>query len=215
MLSESMANYLTEILRLEEAGRPASTSVLAERLEVAQPSVTGMLQRLADERLVRYQRYRGVRLTASGRRAATDVLRRHRLVETFLVRALGMPPERVHAEAHRWEHAIGDDALDRLDAWLGRPDTDPHGTPIPRARTSDLRLTALSEGDVATVTEVASRGPEHAAYLRSLGFEPGATVTVTEGRPFAGPVTLEVEGRPCVVGPEVTGYVTVVKETDR
>ena len=121
MLTESVENYLTAILRLEDAGGgAATTSALADRLDVARPSVTGMLKRLAGEDLVAHERYRGVRLTGRGRQLALQVIRRHRLVETFLVDILGMPADAVHQEAHRLEHALSDEVVDRLDAWLGR-----------------------------------------------------------------------------------------------
>lgn len=214
MLTESVADYLTEMLRLEEAGEPASTSVLAQRLQVARPSVSGMLRRLADDRLITYTPYQSARLTARGRRRARAMLRRHRLVETFLVQALGMPADQVHAEAHRWEHALSDDAVDRLDRWLGNPAADPHGTPIPNdaTATATRRLAALPVGQPARVVAIAARDAHHAAYLRELGLRPGARVLVTEKRPFAGPVTLDVDGRSCIVGPEVTEYVSVHEE---
>lgn len=132
MLTEAIENYLTEILKLEEASGSATTSVLAERLAVARPSVTGMLKRLADEGLVEHRPYRNARLTDRGHRAALEVRRRHRLVETFLVTTLGMDPDGVHEEAHRWEHVISPEVLDRLDSFLGRPECCPHGSPIPR-----------------------------------------------------------------------------------
>jgi len=132
MPSEAVENYLTAILRLEEAGEVASTSLLAARLQVARPSVTGMLKRLGDAGLVDHEPYRGARLTARGRRSARAVIRRHRLVESFLVGTLGMDPDAVHDEAHRLEHALSDEVVDRLDAWLGHPEHDPHGQPIPR-----------------------------------------------------------------------------------
>ena len=131
MPSESMENYLTAILRLEEAGEAASTSLLADRLQVARPSVTGMIKRLGEDGFVDHEPYRGVRLTPRGRRHARAVIRRHRLVESFLVGTLGMDPAAVHAEAHRLEHALSDEVVDRLDAWLGHPRRDPHGQPIP------------------------------------------------------------------------------------
>ncbi len=132
MLTESTENYLTELLRLEERGVRATTSELAHRLAVARPSVTGMLKRLAGEGLVVHERYRPVRLTGRGRDAARRVLHRHRLIETFLVDVLGLPADRVHAEAHRLEHAMSEEVVQRLDRWLGHPRHDPHGTPIPR-----------------------------------------------------------------------------------
>jgi DtxR family Mn-dependent transcriptional regulator len=132
VLTESIENYLTEILKLEEAGETATTGALAGRLAVARPSVTGMLKRLADEGLVEHRPYRGARLTPAGRHVALEVRRRHRLVETFLVQRLGMDPGGVHDEAHRWEHVISPEVLDRLDEYLGRPERCPHGSPIPR-----------------------------------------------------------------------------------
>ena len=135
MLTEAVENYLTAILRLEQSGAEATTSALAEHLAVARPSVTGMLKRLAVEGLVTHERYRGAQLTAAGHRAACDVIRRHRLVETFLVTVLGMAADQVHAEAHRLEHALSEEVVERLDAWLGRPEHDPHGQPIPGPRT--------------------------------------------------------------------------------
>lgn len=213
MLTESVADYLTEILRLEEAGEPASTSVLAQRLQVARPSVSGMLRRLADDRLITYTPYQSARLTARGRRRARAMLRRHRLVETFLVQALGMAADQVHAEAHRWEHALSDDAVDRLDRWLGNPAADPHGTPIPSDTPTDSRrLAALPVDQPAHIVAVATRDADHAAYLHGLGLRPGARVVVTEKRPFAGPVTLDVDGRSCIVGAEVTEYISVHEE---
>lgn len=214
MLTESTADYLTEILRLEEAGETASTSVLARRLHVTRPSVSGMLRRLADGHLVTYVPYQSARLTAGGRRRARAMLRRHRLVETFLVQALGMPADQVHAEAHRWEHALSDDVVDRLDRWLGSPAADPHGTPIPEATsTATRRLSTLPVGQAAHVVDVVTRDADHAAYLRHLGLRPGARVVIIEKRPFAGPVTLDVDGRWCIVGPEVTEYVPVQEES--
>lgn len=132
MPSESTENYLTELLRLEERGVRATTSELADRLAVARPSVSGMLERLAEDGFVVRERYRPVRLTRRGRAAARRVLHRHRLIETFLVDILGLPADRVHAEAHRLEHAMSDEVVQRLDRWLGHPRHDPHGTPIPR-----------------------------------------------------------------------------------
>lgn len=133
MLTESTENYLTEILKLEESDLKVTTSALAERLDVARPSVTGMLKRLATDGLVEHRPYRGAHLTHAGRDAALEVRRRHRLVETFLVQTLGMDPDGVHDEAHRWEHVISPEVLDRLDDFLGRPDVCPHGSPIPRS----------------------------------------------------------------------------------
>jgi DtxR family Mn-dependent transcriptional regulator len=217
VLSESTENYLTALLRLEEAGEAATTTVLARRLDVAPASVTGMLKKLADADLVTHRRYRGATLTPRGRRAAGAVLRRHRLVETFLVRALGFPRERVHAEAHRWEHAVSEEAVERIDSWLGHPRRDPHGAAIPPGAgrsPREYRLAALEAGAAATVAAVAGIDAAHADYLRGLGLVTGAALRVVERRPFGGPVTLDVGGHRCIVGPEVTAHVTVREEIE-
>ena len=133
MLTEAVENYLTDILRLEETDTPATTSVLASRLGVARPSVTGMLKRLASDGLLVHEPYKAVILTRRGRKAARAVVRRHRIVETFLVDVLKMSPDKVHPEAHRLEHALSDEVLERLNEFLGRPKRDPHGSPIPGA----------------------------------------------------------------------------------
>ena len=153
MPTEATENYLAEILRLEESGTPATTGALADRLGVARPSVTGMLKKLARDDLVSRRPYQDAQLTPRGRRIAQRMLRRHRLVEMFLVDTLGLEPDRVHAEAHRIEHALSDEVVDRLDDWLGNPTVDPHGTPIPPRDSGDAgsvptrRDSALKEDD--------------------------------------------------------------------
>lgn len=215
MRSEATENYLTAILRLEDDLGVAATKVLADRLSVAPPSVTGMLKKLDRDGLVNHERYRGTWLTPEGRVVAEAVLRRHRLVETFLVRELGLPEDQVHAEACRLEHALSDKVVDRLDAWLGLPLVDPHGTSIPRpphAATQDLALSRIPAGSTVAIDSVRARDDDHAAYLTALGLIPGAEVEVIERRPFGGPLTLEINDHQQVVGPEVTEYVTIRKE---
>jgi len=215
MRSEATENYLTAILRLEDDLGVAATKELADRLAVAPPSVTGMLKKLDRDGLVNHERYRGTWLTDEGREVAEAVLRRHRLVETFLVRELGLPEDQVHAEACRLEHALSDKVVDRLDAWLGTPLVDPHGTSIPRpphADTPDLALSRIPTGTTVAVDGVRPRDHDHATYLTSLGLVPGAEVAVIERRPFGGPLTLIIDGHQHVVGPEVTEYVTIRKE---
>jgi DtxR family Mn-dependent transcriptional regulator len=129
--SISVEDYLLTIYRLQGDELPVSTTALAEHLEVAPPSVSGMLRRLGRAGLVNHEPYYGVVLTASGRQQALRLLRCHRLWELFLARVLGLPRDQVHAEAHRLEHATSDVVTERLAAFLGQPETDPHGQPIP------------------------------------------------------------------------------------
>lgn len=129
--TESAENYLKTIWDLESGHGRATTSEIARRLAVAPASATGMVKRLSGLGLLDHTPYRGVTLTEDGRRTALRVVRRHRLIESFLVRIMDVPRDRVHEEAERWEHVLSEDMEDRIDQLLGHPDRDPHGSPIP------------------------------------------------------------------------------------
>lgn len=130
-VSGPVEDYLKAIYKLERGGSAVATTAVAELLDVAPPSVTGMVRRLADLGLLTHELYRGVRLTPEGRRVALLTLRRHRVIEAYLVDVLGYDWAEVHDEAERLEHAASDDLIDRMAAAIGEPRVDPHGAPIP------------------------------------------------------------------------------------
>ncbi|HVL62504.1 MAG TPA: metal-dependent transcriptional regulator, partial [Microbacterium sp.] len=130
-LSAPVEDYLKAIYDLERSGSAAGTNELAARLGIAPASVSGMVRRLADQGLITHERYRGVRLTDEGRRAALRTIRRHRIIEAYLTQALGYAWDLVHDEAERLEHACSDELVDRMAAAIGEPLHDPHGDPIP------------------------------------------------------------------------------------
>jgi DtxR family transcriptional regulator, Mn-dependent transcriptional regulator len=208
-------DYLKTIYELERAsGAAAATNALAERLGVAPASVTGMVRRLADQGLLDYERYRGMRLTAEGRTLALRTIRRHRVIETFLARALDMPWDSVHAEAEQLEHAASDALVDRMARWLGDPTADPHGAPIPsRDGTIDeTRLPSIAElevGVAARVVRVSDRNGELLRYLAEIALVPGAVVTLTARAPFDGPLTLRLGDSEQLVGPALARQVLV------
>jgi DtxR family Mn-dependent transcriptional regulator len=131
ILSAPVEDYLKVIHELAADGGIAGTNEIAATLGIAPPSVSGMVQRLAEQGLISYERYRGVRLTTAGRRAALRTIRRHRVIEAYLTTALGYSWDAVHDEAERIEHAASDELIDRMSAAIGDPTTDPHGAPIP------------------------------------------------------------------------------------
>jgi DtxR family Mn-dependent transcriptional regulator len=133
-LTVSVEDYLKVIYELESAFGTAPTKDIAERLSIAPASVSGMVQRLADQGWLVYERYRGVTLTERGRRAALRTVRRHRIIESFLVHTLGYAWDQVHEEAERLEHAASEELIDRMDTAMGNPMHDPHGAPIPQKR---------------------------------------------------------------------------------
>ncbi|MCC6750941.1 MAG: metal-dependent transcriptional regulator [Deltaproteobacteria bacterium] len=207
LAAEVSENYLKCIYQLSLDSSPVKTSRLAEALDLSPAAVTEMLKRLEEQKHVTYRPYRGVALTRRGRERALLVLRRHRLWEVFLYRVLGMPWPEVHEHAERLEHATDDLLANFLDEYLGRPSMDPHGHPIPGrdasiAEVERLRLTSLPAGSRASVVQCSNEDPALLAYLKGLGLVPGARLAVVAHAPFAGPLTLEVEGRSCVLGLE-------------
>jgi len=134
VLTRSKQDYLKALFALAPAGEAVGTSRLAGRLKVSAPSVTNMLARLAQEGLVTHRLRAGARLTARGRRAALEIVRRHRILETFLVRVLELDGSEVHDDAEILEHHVSDRVLVAIDRLAGHPDLDPHGRPIPDAR---------------------------------------------------------------------------------
>ena len=203
-LTAPVEDYLKAIFEIETATTPdperasaAGTNEIAQALGIAPASVTGMLRRLAELGLISYERYRGVRLSDSGRKAALRTIRRHRVIEAYLTKALGYPWDRVHEEAERLEHAASDDLIDRMAAAIGEPATDPHGAPIPTREGIVEAPVLLPLGDVPVgavvrVRRVGDRDPERLRYLAELGVTPGADVRVVAQAPFGGPITLQI-----------------------
>ncbi len=186
-LTEAQEDYLKAILLLEEEGGRATTQALAEALGVRPASVTEMLKKLAELGLVRHTPYRGAELTPLGRRVALEVVRHHRLLETFLHQALGYSWEEVHAEAERLEHHISEAFEHRIAELLGHPERDPHGDPIPGP---GLEL-GLDEGmgllqaplGQARLLRVLAQDPDTLNLLAQLGLRPGREVKILERSP--------------------------------
>ena len=205
--STSVEDYLKAIYHLTETGEAASTNAIAQRLGLAAPSVTGMVKRLAEQGLVRHERYRGAELTTKGRRAALRTVRRHRVLEAYLVAFLGYDWGSVHDEAEKLEHAVSDALIERMAQALGNPSVDPHGDPIPAPDGSiaEMVYTPLTDLPVgpATVRRVQAEDADRLRYLALVGLVPGAQVTVMEHQPFAGPVTVKVGSETKVIGREI------------
>lgn len=201
MSTSTIEDYLKAIYLMEtaETGRPVNTGQIAEALSVAPGTVTSMLKTLANSGLVRYQPYAGAHLTAAGEKLAAHVLRRHRLVELFLVEVMGMCWSEVHEEAERLEHVISERILERMDEMLARPAFDPHGDPIPTAagtvaRTDYPDLLTCEPGRRHRVARVLDQGESFLQRLERHGVIPGRSVTVTGREEDTQQVVLETEG---------------------
>lgn len=198
-LSAAQQDCLLAIHALEAQGRAATTSGLARSLQVTLPTVTAMLKRLSSAGLVRHRPYRDVTLSPSGRRAARSVLRRHRLLETFLVQVLEFRWDQVHVEADGLEHVVSQRFVDRLDQLLGHPEVDPHGDPIPSPggrvpQQSETTLADLARGQRATIAQMADEEPRFLRYAKSVGLVPGASVLLIKRGPFNDPLEVSVQG---------------------
>lgn len=201
--SPAVQDYLKAIYMLSmesaDGGQPVPTSAVSERLGVTPASATNMLKKLAGLGLVEHVNYRGAALTAPGRKIALEVIRHHRLLETYLAEALGVPWDQVHAEAEILEHVLSEELEERIADRLGHPTTDPHGHPIPSKdgsmpHRSDRRLWEIDEGASVAVDRVSDSVAEALRYLASIGILPGAAVEIVGRGPVAGPLYVKVGG---------------------
>lgn len=196
--SQAVEDYAKAIFSLQRRGGGAvSTNALAEHLSLTPGAVSGMLKRLGEMHLVVHEPYRGVRLTAVGEKVALEVIRHHRLLEAYLAEALGMPWDRVHAEAEVLEHYISDELGDLIAEALGDPKRDPHGDPIPDRQLAlpDDETRALAElepGEEGIFTVVSDRDPSMLRYLAERDICPGVGLKVEDKQPFDGPVFVRV-----------------------
>jgi DtxR family Mn-dependent transcriptional regulator len=216
-LSHAEEDYLKAIYELAEDSGKVSTSALVARLGRKAGSVTGMLQKLADQkpRLIDSERHHGVSLTPAGAHIALEIIRHHRLIELYLAEALGYEWDKVDAEAEQLEHVISEEFEDKISAMLGDPTVDPHGDPIPAkdgsvAPLSRLTLSEVEAGQLARVARVRDDDPALLRYLAELGIVPEAVVTVAERAPFDGPIHVTIGQHQHALGRSVTDRVFVV-----
>ena len=207
-LTRSVEDYLKVIYHLSRQGGYATTGDIADELQIAPPSVTGMVKRLSDNGLIEHAPYKGVQLTTRGRSAALRIIRRHRILESYLAQQLGFDWDSVHQEAERLEHAASDELIERMWTALGRPQYDPHGAPIPTA-TGDIaedQLVTLADapaGAKLELRQVDDSDPAQLRYLADQGLTPGAKLTVVEHQPFNGPVTIKTGSGTRAIGREL------------
>lgn len=217
-LSTNIQDYLKRIYEVTTSGGKASTSQLAEALGISSASVTNMLQKLSKTQppYVSYRKHQGVQLTEAGRMAALKIIRRHRLIEHYLVKALGYTWDEVHQEAEILEHAMSSLLESRIDAALGYPDFDPHGDPIPDAdlvvpEVEQITLTSLEVGKSAGVLRVPHEDPQVLRYLGKCGLRPGARVTLLARTPYDQTMRIHIQesGEEVVIGPALGDQISL------
>lgn len=217
MASLTVENYVKAIFQIcSQTGTRAATGQVASALNVSPGSVTSMLKTLSESGLVTYTPYEGVGLTPAGSALALRVLRRHRLIELFLVKTLDLTWDEVHDEAEQMEHAVSDLLVDRIDAYLGYPEVDPHGDPIPKRDGSlehpeSRRLAECEAGEAFRLARVTDQTPEFLRYLTESGLPLGATGKVIANRAEAGIVTVQVGDQETTLGREAAENILVTQ----
>ena len=202
-LSAATEDYLKTILHLREeapvgsASSAITTQAIASRLDVAAPSATAMIKKLATLGLVRHTPYHGVELTGEGEKVALEVTRHHRLSESFLTEILGLDWDKAHQEAEKWEHVLSEEVEARMAAMLGHPTHDPHGSPIPTLdgqmpRETGEPLSQMHEGARGTVRRVIDEDAAVLRYLHSVGLVPGAQFEVVRAVPAEGVLQIQI-----------------------
>lgn len=221
-LSHNIQDYLKRIYELTRSGNKATTSQLAEVLNISAASVTNMLQKLSisDPPYVTYTKHQGVELTEAGQLIALKILRRHRLIEHYLVVKLGYAWDEVHAEAEILEHAMSPLLEERMDAALGHPEFDPHGDPIPDSnlKIPNIEQTSLSNLEVGMqgrIIRVPHEDPEVLRYLGGCGLRPGAHIKLITRTPYDQTMQIKIldSDDETVIGPNLGSQITLAIET--
>jgi DtxR family Mn-dependent transcriptional regulator len=204
VLSQSAEDYLKTIYTLESEGQGASTTHIAEAMDVSSASATNMIKRLSEMKLVKYQSYKGARLTAAGQKIALEIIRHHRLLELYLLEVMDYSWDEVHDEAEKLEHHISEQFEDKIANLLDDPTHDPHGDPIPTKegtmpKMEEQPLIETEEHHSYIIVRVNNQDPEPLRYLEREGLLPGVQLTVKEKTPLNDTITIVMEGSEKVI----------------
>jgi len=216
VLSQAVEDYLKTIFTLEAEGNKATTTQIADALDVSSASATNMVKRLSKMGLVDYESYKGASLTSSGKKIALEIVRHHRLLELYLLEVMGYSWDEVHEEAEKLEHHISERFEDKIAKLLDDPTHDPHGDPIPTkdGLMPEMDAEPLIDAEANheyIVNRVKDQDPELLRYLEKIGLLPGVKVTIKEKAPFNGPITLLIEDTEQAIGNDVARNIFVAK----
>lgn len=213
-ITSVMEDYLKAIYHLLQKKGKANTNDLAKTMKVSAPTVTQMIKRLVDLKLVKHEPYKGVSLTSTGDKMALETIRHHRLIEQYLYEALGVPWDKVHKEAEKLEHVISEELEKRIAEVLNHPTHDPHGSPIPSTdlvmKEEELHyLTDLNMETKGVISEVPDEDSKLLCYLDELGLKPDTVFILKSVEPYGGAVVLEVSGKTIYIGSEAARQIKV------
>ena len=215
-LSQALEDYLKVIYVLEADGEKATTTAIAQALDVSNASVTNMFKKLAGMKLIVHESYKGAVLSPAGKKVALEILRHHRLLELYLKEVMGYSWDEVHDEAEKLEHHISEQFEDRIAELLDHPTYDPHGDPIPTKDgiMPEKATLALNEAEIKTlymVGRVRDQNPELLRYLEQQGVLPGVELTIIEKAPFDGPISLEIDSEIISLGFSIAQNIFLIR----
>jgi len=217
-LSQTEENYLKAIFSLSLIDKkPVSTNSIAEKLATKASSVTDMVQKLSDKKLVDYKKYQGVSLTSEGKKSAVKIIRKHRLWEVFLVKHLNFSWDEVHEVAEQLEHVKSLKLIRQLDAYLEYPSYDPHGDPIPDEEGNithhkDLMLSSVVKSESCMVVGVKDSSPSFLKYLDSVGIKLGSLLTVLNIEEFDKSMSVQVGSKTITISPQISNNLFIKKQ---
>ena len=219
-LSQALEDYLKVIYVLEADGEKATTTAIAQALDVSNASVTNMLKKLAGMNLIVHESYKGAELSPAGKKVALEILRHHRLLELYLKEVMGYSWDEVHDEAEKLEHHISEQFEDRIAELLNHPTHDPHGDPIPTKDgvMPEKATLALNEAETKTlymVGRVRDQNPELLRYLEQQGVLPGVELTILEKAPFDGPISLEINSEVISLGFSIAQNIFLIRPSQQ
>lgn len=219
-LSQALEDYLKVIYVLEADGEKATTTAIAQALDVSNASVTNMLKKLAGMNLIVHESYKGAELSPAGKKVALEILRHHRLLELYLKEVMGYSWDEVHDEAEKLEHHISEQFEDRIAELLNHPTHDPHGDPIPTKDgvMPEKATLALNEAETKTlymVGRVRDQNPELLRYLEQQGVLPGVELTIIEKAPFDGPISLEINSEVISLGFSIAQNIFLIRPSQQ
>lgn len=217
MINISQEDYLTTIYRnLDDAGE-IKPNLLAAKLEISNAAVTDMLRKLSRDGFVDYQKYKSIKLTSEGEVYAKNMLRRHRIWEVFLHKSLGMPWDKIHDEAEKLEHSSSDELINLLEEFLGYPEIDPHGYPIPdkkgkmKESKSVVAITELNENDTATVMRVNDDVKNLLTYITKIGISLGKEISIKAKLEYDGSVLIFINKKEVNLSKKIASNIFVEK----
>ncbi len=213
-MTQAVEDYLKVIYNLGVDGDSVTTNAISEGMGVSQASVTGMIKKLAELKLIRHTPYHGVELTNAGQKIALETIRHHRLLELYLAEALDYSWDQVHDEAEKLEHVISEEFEEKMAQFLGHPTIDPHGAPIPSKdgvieERELMTLTSTDAGQKVRIEQVSDRDPDMLRYLGNLGIYPEVELHIIEKAPFEGPLLIKVGEKQHYLGPALTDRIMV------